>query len=57
MKRDRLLVAALAVVGVVCIVAGIAIWHPAAGLVATGAAILAILTFDPDQVRRLRWPR
>lgn len=57
MSRDRLLVLALLLAGVGSIVAGLALWHPSAGLVALGVAILAGLTFDPAEIRRLRWPR
>jgi hypothetical protein len=55
--RDRLLVAALLFVGIGSIVAGLALVHPAAGLVAFGVATLGALTFDPAEARRLRWPR
>jgi hypothetical protein len=56
-RRDRLLVAALLLVGVGSIVAGLALVHPAAGLVAFGVATLGAVTFDPAGAGKLRWPR
>lgn len=52
----RLFVLALLLAGVGSIVAGLALWHPAAGLVGAGVAVLAGLTFDPAAAGKLRWP-
>lgn len=40
-----------------CIVAGIALIYPPAGLIATGVALIAALTFDPSAARKVTWPR
>jgi hypothetical protein len=56
--RGRLLVTLLvALGGLALVVAGIALIYPPAGLIATGLALFAGLTFDPSAVRRLTWPR
>jgi hypothetical protein len=52
-----LLALAIALVGLLCVVAGVALIYPPAGLVVAGLAILASLTFDPAAARRLTWPR
>jgi hypothetical protein len=54
---SRRIVIVLLGLGVGCIVAGLAVWHPAAGLVGAGIAILGLVTFDPDHAGKLRWPR
>ncbi|MCC6619481.1 MAG: hypothetical protein IT341_10645 [Chloroflexi bacterium] len=46
------LVAALAL-----IIAGIALIYPPAAFIASGLAILAAVTFDPNRAGRLTWPR
>lgn len=53
----RVAIWALAVVALACIVGGIALIFPPAGMIATGVALLAALTFDPTAVRKLTWPR
>lgn len=53
----KLLTVALIVVALGCIVGGLALIYPPAGLIATGVAILLAVTFDPASVRRVTWPR
>lgn len=48
---------AVALAGLVLIVAGIALIYLPAGLIAAGLALIAGLTFDPSRARRLTWPR
>lgn len=53
----RAFVPAIAVFGLACIVGGVALVYPPAGLVALGVVLLGAITFDPTAVRRLTWPR
>jgi hypothetical protein len=47
----------IALAGLALIVVGIALIFLPAGLIATGLALFAGLTFDPAGVRKLTWPR
>ena len=53
----RVLVVALVLTGLGCVVAGVALIYPPAGLIATGIALFAALTFDPAAARKVTWPR
>jgi hypothetical protein len=53
----RVLVLLTVFAGLGLIVAGIALIFVPAGLIATGLALFAALTFDPASVRKLTWPR
>jgi len=57
-RRWRVLVAgAAALASLVTLVVGIWLIYTPAGLIATGIAGFAVLTFDPAQARRVTWPR
>jgi hypothetical protein len=47
----------VAAAGLVLVVVGVALIFLPAGLIATGLALFAALTFDPAAVRKLTWPR
>ena len=47
----------VALAALACIVVGIWAIYPPAGLIATGLALFAGLTFDPSSARKVTWPR
>lgn len=55
--RRLLATVASAFVALALIVVGIALIYPPAGMVAAGVALLALLTFNPNKVGRVTWPR
>jgi hypothetical protein len=53
----RIATFALLGLGAAMIVVGLALIFPPAGLVAAGALVVAVVTFDPERASRLTWPR